>query len=396
MSGVPDAVWIGGIAFLVFAVVYMLARRSTRVSTSSAPAPVTASASASASTAAAAPEPAKSAMSSPGAPPKAESPAPPQIDPDRPSVVRTSTGEDAPALPKIAFEEEEDEVDPTKVGLVPGKSGVQKTPTHSILHDEDATVDEPTQPQAMILVIGLGQTDKGKRRKRNEDSILSLPELGVYAVADGMGGYQGGDIASKLAAQTLEDAFRRNKFDGSPHEWLPRRASELARAIQMANEAILKHAESDKELEGMGTTVCAARFSPNKQRLYIGHVGDSRMYRMRASKLEQLTKDHVMGALGATGSAAGLLSRAVGIWPVVPVDVVLCKPRPGDIYLLCSDGLTKMVRDVTIEETLAKPISPQAIVDELIEVANAHGGADNISVIVIRVAPTGVDLAAPS
>src|SRR5437764_1486901 len=130
--------------------------------------------------------------------------------------------------------------------------------------------------------------------------------------------------------------------------------SELARAVQMANDAILAHANTDERLKGMGTTICAARFSPNKQRLFVAHVGDSRLYRFRGGKLKQVTSDHTMADLGVTGPAAAHLSRAVGVWPSVPVDVILGKPEPGDVYMLCSDGLTKMLDDATIANTIAK------------------------------------------
>lgn len=289
------------------------------------------------------------------------------------------------ALPKLApAAEEEAENDPTKVGsMAKAAHAPLQPPTQTIVADDEAAVEEPTRGGALILITGMAQTDKGLRRKRNEDSILALPQHGVYAVADGMGGYRGGEIASALAVKSIAYAFDHQQFDGPPHEKIPKRASELARAIQMANEAVLRRSESDPELKGMGTTVCAARFSPNKQRLYIGHVGDSRMYRLRDGKLTQLTKDHTMKDLGVTGDAAAHLSRAIGIWPTVPVDVILCKPRPRDMYLLCSDGLNKMLKDSQIATTLN--VDPHTAAAELIAAANASGGKDNISVIVIRV-----------
>lgn len=287
-------------------------------------------------------------------------------------------------LPKLAFEEDEEdeEVDATKVGaqLMPGVS----PPAAQILYDEDAAIDEPTQQRELILVSATGQTDKGLCRKRNEDSVLVREDEGLFVVADGMGGYRGGGLASTLAVQTIEQAFEKRRFEGPAHEEIPSRASELARAIQMANYAIRAKASEDKRLEGMGTTICAARFSKNKQRLYVGHVGDSRVYCLRDGTLRQMTSDHTMRDLGIRGDAAAHLSRAVGIWPVVPVDIILGKPRPGDVYLLCSDGLTKMVSDVEIERVL-KTSSPEAAVQQLISAANDHGGKDNISIVVVSV-----------
>jgi protein phosphatase len=157
----------------------------------------------------------------------------------------------------------------------------------------------------------------------------------------------------------------------------------------MANDAILAFSKQDERLKGMGTTICCARFSPNKQRLYVAHVGDSRLYRYRGGKLKQVTSDHTMADLGVTGPAAAHLSRAVGVWPSVPVDIILGKPEPGDVYMLCSDGLTKMVDDETIANTIAKGVTPAEIVEALIARANEKGGKDNITVIVIHVgAPT--------
>jgi protein phosphatase len=200
-----------------------------------------------------------------------------------------------------------------------------------------------------------------------------------------MGGYRGGEIASALAVKTIEEAFRKTSFEGPEHDSIPRRASELARAINSANTAILAHAADVKELSGMGTTICAARFSRNKQRLYIGHVGDSRIYRHRRGELKQMTSDHTMRDLGVTGAAGAHLSRAVGVWPSVPIDVILAKPEPADLYLLCSDGLTKMVTDDGIRDIVGSGASPTIIVEDLIGKANSSGGKDNITVIVIRV-----------
>jgi serine/threonine protein phosphatase PrpC len=135
----------------------------------------------------------------------------------------------------------------------------------------------------------------------------------------------------------------------------------------------------------MGTTVVAARFSPNKQRLYVGHVGDSRCYRLRAKELTPLTTDHTMGASGITGPLASHLLRAVGIAPAVKVDLIIGRPRPEDVYLLCSDGLTKMVSDDKIRDILLAEPNMDRAVEKLVETANAGGGRDNITVILVAV-----------
>lgn len=289
-------------------------------------------------------------------------------------------------IPRIEFEDDE-EVEPTLVGKKPEQRLVIQPPAFKILYDNDAAEDEPTQAKALIFVSARAQTDRGLRRKRNEDSLLVRDDEGLYVVADGMGGYNGGEIASGLAVKTIDEAFTESRFEGVPHATIPARASELARAIQMANVAIQSRAESDRELTGMGTTICAARFLARKQRLYVGHVGDSRLYRLRNNELSQMTSDHTMRDFGVTGADAAHLSRAVGVWPTVPIDVIVGKPEPGDLYLVCSDGLTKMIDDERIRETLLGSTDPSRMVDELIKAANDSGGRDNVTVIVVRVDP---------
>lgn len=310
-----------------------------------------------------------------------------------PDSLKSITVETKPSgdIPKLAYDEDED-VDPTLVGATDTKKkeeSEEKEParalTKKIVYDDEAALEEPTRPGALILVSATGQTDRGIRRKRNEDNLLALEDEGVYVVADGMGGYRGGEIASELVVRSIEDAFKKNDFPGTPYPNIPRRASDLARAIQLANETILGRATKAKELEGMGTTVCAARFSPNKQRLYVAHVGDSRMYRFRNNELRQMTSDHTMKDFGVTGEAATHLSRAVGIWPTVPIDILLAKPNPGDTYVLCSDGLTKMIDDDGIREILADEEAPAVTVSKLIAKANERGGKDNVTVIIIRI-----------
>lgn len=313
-------------------------------------------------------------------------------------VVPSTSASEHPSLnlPVLSFDEDEglEETsfgnDHTQVGAT---SVLDSGQAMKILYDDDAVPEEPTDIRRLILVSATGQSDRGKRRERNEDSLLVKESEGLFVVADGMGGYRGGDIASTLAVKTIHDAFEAKDFPGAPHSMMPRRASELARAIQMANRAILARANEDRALEGMGTTVCAARFSVTKQRLYIGHVGDSRVYRLRDGLLVQMTSDHTMRDLGVEGAAAAHLSRAVGIWPIVPVDIILGKPRAGDTYLLCSDGLTKMVDDSEIERVL-KELSPEEAVGRLIRTANDSGGKDNVTVVVVQIhSPTHVTAA---
>jgi protein phosphatase len=294
---------------------------------------------------------------------------------------------DLPIIPKLFVADDDDDVDVTRVGSlgVPPLRAIIQPPVNLLDEQGIADVEEPSGAKPYFLVSATAQTDKGLRRKQNEDSLLVNREKNVYVVADGMGGHRGGELASSLAVKTIEEAFASGNFEGKPHEGVPPDASELARAIQMANATILETAKAKPEVEGMGTTVCGARFSPTKRRLYIGHVGDSRCYRLRDGVFTQMTADHTMADLGLTGPEAGNLSRAVGIWATVPIDVIVSAPQPSDVYLLCSDGLTKMLDDERIAHVLRSEEDAQAAVERLILFANARGGKDNITVILVRV-----------
>jgi serine/threonine protein phosphatase PrpC len=254
-----------------------------------------------------------------------------------------------------------------------------------ILYDADASVDEPTRISPLILVSAAAQTDQGRRRRRNEDSLLVLEDHHLFVVADGMGGHAGGDVASKMAVETIGQAFKSNAFGDEPYPDVPRRGAELALAIQLANKAIYDHAKANAAYTGMGTTVVSARFSPNKQRVYFGHVGDSRCYRLRGTQLTQVTTDHTMASQGVTGPLASHLNRAVGVQPAVKVDLLIARPRPDDVYLLCTDGLSKMVPDDQIQSIMNEEPDLDKAVNKLVERANARGGRDNITVILVQV-----------
>ena len=281
--------------------------------------------------------------------------------------------------------------DPGRRGAEPAESAgavsQQFPPTVNVLYEDDAELDEVTSPNARILVSAEGQSDCGHVRKRNEDSLLVFPEFSLYAVADGMGGYAGGDVASGIAVQTLRTAYETGSFEAhvEAKKTLPRRGREIACAIQMANHAIIASAKTDPALADMGTTMVAARFSPNKQRVYIGHVGDSRCYRLRGSTLRQLTTDHTMGELGMKGPGAKQLFQAVGQKAEIAIDLVVDKPQPEDVYLLCSDGLSKMVTDEQVRDVLVREADLEAAVYSLVELANDAGGKDNVTVILIKV-----------
>jgi serine/threonine protein phosphatase PrpC len=256
-----------------------------------------------------------------------------------------------------------------------------------VTYEDDAEVDEGTGPAARILMHAQGDSDRGHKRRLNEDSFLFLTEHALFAVADGMGGHAGGKVASNLAVDTLRSAFERGIFEGDVRsdKPVPRRGRELACALLSANQAVFSAGQADPALTNMGTTAVVARFSANKQRLYVAHVGDSRCYRLRAGTFRQLTTDHTMSLLGMAGPRAKDLFRAIGIKPQVDIDLIVDKPRGDDIYLLCSDGLSKMVSDGEIQRILMDETDLEAAVYTLIEAANDNGGKDNVTVILVQV-----------
>jgi serine/threonine protein phosphatase PrpC len=256
-----------------------------------------------------------------------------------------------------------------------------------LIYEEQAESDEPTEPAARILMTSRGDSDRGRLRTKNEDRLLALPERSVFVVADGMGGHAGGQIAADLAVRTLEAAYLQHDFQGVVESELPipRRARELSLAIQMANHAVHEKAVTTPGLSEMGTTLVAAKFSPRKQRVYIGHVGDSRCYRIRGRSIRQLTTDHNLASVGVVGPSAQRLVRAVGLEPSVEIDLIIDRPLPEDLYCLCSDGLSKMLTDQEIGQIVLGNPDLDAAVDTLIRVANERGGRDNITVVLVRV-----------
>lgn len=288
------------------------------------------------------------------------------------------------------LDEDEDEIFDDETTTTNGEEAVVP-----IVFDEEAAMEEPTRQQAFFLVSAVGQSSTGKRRHRNEDSYLMLNEPRLYAIADGMGGYFGGDVASKMAVEAVQEAMQASSKKLFEH--LPRRASEVAQAMLIANLKVWERARLDEKLEGMGTTFVCARFSPRKERVYIGHVGDSRCYRLRDGELTQVTTDHTLeNKTGAKGPMGTRLTRAIGVQPRVEVDVIIGRPRVGDTYLLCSDGLNKMVSDEKIREILIEAETADAAVEELVQAANDAGGKDNVTAIVVDVEPMPEPQTTPS
>jgi len=231
-------------------------------------------------------------------------------------------------------------------------------------------------------------TDVGLARSGNEDSYFCGRT--VFAVADGLGGHQGGEVASAAAVEPLAALDGRDFAD--PGE----AAAALVDAIREANSAILDRAAGNPELWGMGTTVTAAAAVAGGSSLQLAHVGDSRAYLLRDGTLTQLTTDHtVVGELvrrgrltprqAATHPERSILTRAVGLDPRIPVDAPdPLELQPGDQVLLCSDGLTEAVDDDRIAELLAADGDGNAACRALIDTANAAGGPDNITVVLLR------------
>ncbi|HTB73982.1 MAG TPA: PP2C family serine/threonine-protein phosphatase [Polyangiaceae bacterium] len=255
----------------------------------------------------------------------------------------------------------------------------------SSLPGETEEDDGPTGPNALILVTAVGRTDPGLKRKHNEDAYAILEDHQLFVIADGMGRHAAGEVASQLCVEAIGEAFRSGNFGPPRDPPLPRRAARLRGATLLANERILAAATENETYSGMGTTVVSAYFSANNQRVYIAHVGDSRCYRLRGEKLTQLTRDHTLGAAGIEGKTAAILSRAIGVEPSVEVDVQVESPLPGDVYLLCSDGLSRMVAADEIEATLLSARDLDVATSTLTDLANRGGGRDNITVILVRV-----------
>jgi protein phosphatase len=247
--------------------------------------------------------------------------------------------------------------------------------------DEDA----PTGPNALILVNAVGRTDPGLKREHNEDAYAILEDHHLFVIADGMGRHAAGEVASRLCVEAIVEAFRNSEFGPPRQPPLPRRAAKLRGATLLANERVFAAANENDAYVGMGTTVVSAYFSANNQRVYIAHVGDSRCYRLRDGTLTQLTTDHTLGAAGVVGKTASFLSRAVGIEAEVDVDVAIELPKPGDVYLLCSDGLSRMVAADEIRSTLTSTEDLDQATKMLTDLANRGGGRDNITVILVRV-----------
>jgi protein phosphatase len=242
-------------------------------------------------------------------------------------------------------------------------------------------------------------TDVGQRRDHNEDAVASDAETGLVVLADGMGGYKAGEVASEIAVLTLVSELREGMLELPAGEvdkdsGLLREGVILRDAVAKANSAIYNVSQSQPQCAGMGTTLVAAVFTDN--RVCVGHIGDSRMYRLRGEEFIQITEDHsllneqlksglITPEQAKVSKNKNLVTRALGVDPTVELELHEYGVQPGDIYLLCSDGLSDLVEDEEIQLTLsALSANLELAAHQLVQMANDNGGKDNISVVLAR------------
>lgn len=238
-----------------------------------------------------------------------------------------------------------------------------------------------------MRIESAGKTDRGYVRTNNEDGLLVDDRLGIYAVADGMGGHRAGEIASRLTLEALRDTLEREGGHADP-------AIALGRALQTAGIRILAESQADPQLRGMGTTLTALLIENGRGTLV--HVGDSRCYRLRGGAFELLTEDHswvweqrklglISEADTRTHPMRNVITRSVGHGGESHPDILPVDVQPGDLYVLCTDGLCGYVPDAEIAAVVdAHRNEPAHLVDRLIDLALQHGGEDNVSAVALR------------
>jgi len=243
------------------------------------------------------------------------------------------------------------------------------------------------------------KTDQGLKRNHNEDYFCLIEEEQLFLVADGMGGHACGEVASKMAADVVREFFARTRDEDVtwPYKMdhtLSVLENRLNVAIRLANKKIHESASKDVRLSGMGTTVVIGQVADD--RFYVAHVGDSRCYRVRDGQVKQLTRDHSLledykeARPGMSDEEQrkfphkNVITRALGMRDTVQVDIASEEIRDGDIFLMCSDGLSGMVSDVTLPEYLKVDCDLDAAVNKLVAAANAAGGTDNITVLALE------------
>lgn len=254
----------------------------------------------------------------------------------------------------------------------------------------------------------VGLSDVGRARSRNEDSLSLLPDLGVAVVADGMGGHPGGDVASRIAAETASNVLKDELTPGGDATGSERLGEVMLRSVLSAHEAIRAEGLREPDLDGMGTTITAFAVDPISDSFVLGHVGDSRAYLYRAGTLTQLTKDDTwvqerIDARQLTPEQARrhpfahLLTQCLGLEDTPQPHITHGSVEVGDVYLLCTDGLVGMLEDQALEEILEREIGAngdsadaaqgQPVVQALVDAANRAGGYDNITAILVTIGP---------
>ncbi len=251
------------------------------------------------------------------------------------------------------------------------------------------------------MLEAFGQTDVGRRRKLNEDAILAEPELNLYAVCDGMGGHNAGEVASKMAIEAIEAFIRKSAGEENDITWpygleanLSFEANRLKTALKIANKRVYRAADNREDYTGMGTTAVAALVS--KSLLTVGSAGDSRCYFLRNGELKQLTRDDswvsAAWAEGILSSAEiekhplrNVITKAVGAKDNIEIETVEHTLASGDVVILCSDGLHSMISDDQILQAVTPfPATLPEAAQNLITAANEAGGKDNVSVVLLR------------
>jgi serine/threonine protein phosphatase PrpC len=259
-----------------------------------------------------------------------------------------------------------------------------------------------TSPRPRIVPIAHGTTDVGRTREHNEDQFLVAPDLCLFVVCDGMGGNNAGEVASALATTSLRNYFQATESGPAPgkirkeDESLSDSERRLVLGVRKANSDVFEISSTRIEHQGMGSTIVAMHVSRDTSTIEIAHIGDSRCYRIREGKIQQLTRDHSLigDALAWNPNLSeeelsrlprNIISRALGLKRYVEVDVKSEEALPGDVYLLCSDGLSGMVKDPQILELFLLSDDLTEACENLIAMANEAGGSDNITAVAVRI-----------
>lgn len=250
-----------------------------------------------------------------------------------------------------------------------------------------------------LRAVAAGISDVGLQRDHNEDSLVIVGNDGPFVVADGMGGHRAGDVASRLAIEAIAEQFQGpSPRDAEQDGRFTEEENRVLSSIRLANSRILERSTRSRDLQGMGTTVVCALFHPAQNRMIVAHVGDSRVYRMRGRFLTQLTRDHslfndyltAMPDLSEEQRSElprNVITRALGMQEDIAIDLQSDEAQPGDVYVLCSDGLSGMLEDDDIVEVLSGTDDLEKACRLLVRRANENGGEDNVTALLVRLDP---------